>query len=206
MATDVRYESHVQHCFEFTKIIFGDLSEDKSCLMIEIDNASQNSTYTNEITLKGKEILNKLKKETNLDICSIQNYPVQYKIYFTNLANQKCLLILTQLNEITKNENESAQNFQLGIVGKHIVQYAANLAKKGKYKEAEEYLITERAKYQNDPNLNMDLRLMEISLHDQNNSDQNQNSLTKHKDILSIHLNCAFKTSHVNWAFQLNDF
>ena len=46
VATEVKYESHIQHFFEFSKNSTGQLFNENSNLMVEIGNISKNSTYT----------------------------------------------------------------------------------------------------------------------------------------------------------------
>ena len=143
-------------------------------------------------------------KETKLDICFLDSYPIQYKIFYKNLRGQKCLLILTQSNELTNNEDDLKINtVHFGIIGKHIVQHAANLSKKGDYKGAEAYLKAEKEKYSNIPILDQAIEPMKEALHFQNNDHSDSKSLTKHTDSMTWHLNSAFKSSHLSDNYQV---
>ena len=70
-----------------------------------------------------------------MNFCLTQNYPVQYKINFTNLACQKCLLIITESHGLTSNEGKGSNTVHLASMKKRILKQQEFLLKKGHFKE-----------------------------------------------------------------------
>jgi len=135
VAIDVKYDSQVNHCFEFTEINFGKFSKDKSSVTVELDNVTKITTFFNEIKLKEEEKLVHLNSQIYMNFCLTQNYPVQYKINFTNLAGQKCLLIITESHGVTSNEGKGSNTVHLASMKKRILKQQEFLLKKGHFKE-----------------------------------------------------------------------
>ena len=119
IATNVTLKVKLHKGLEFRNEDPLSLSEDKSLLVKELGNVTEETEITFEYRLKPmKELL----KMADIDLSQMHNFPFQAQIYFTDLTGSKCVRVISKQQSISNDRDELEQKADYKILSTNAIQ------------------------------------------------------------------------------------
>jgi len=138
IATHVSAKVKLHQGLEFRNEEPSCLSEDKSLLVKEIGNVTNETEITFEYSVKPVE---ELAKMSHFDVSQLVKLPFQTQIAYTTLDGMKCVRVITQMKELTDDKREVEKNADIDILHVNAMQKAGLKAKKGNIFEAQSEMV-----------------------------------------------------------------
>lgn len=118
IATNVILKVKLHKGLEFRNENTASLSEDKSLLVKELGNVTQETEITFEYRLK---TMKELLKMTDLDIAKIDSFPFQAQITFNTLDGSKCVRVITQHAAISNDRDQLEKEADYKILSSNAI-------------------------------------------------------------------------------------
>ena len=134
IATNVVTKVKLHKGLEFRNEDPVNLSEDKTLMVRDLGNVTDETEITFEYRLKG---LKELVKMEDLDLTAIHSFPFQAQITYSALDGSKCVRIISNQQEISHDRDNLEKNANYKILSTNAIQQSSKLAKKGQMKEAQ---------------------------------------------------------------------
>jgi len=116
IATNVSVKAIIHKALQFRNENEKYLSPSKTMLSREIGNATKDTVITFEYSVKPPKELLAMK---DVDLSKLNIVPLQAQITYKDTAGQKCLRVLTQIQEVTHEKEEAVKNANKEILGAH---------------------------------------------------------------------------------------
>lgn len=135
VATKVRVEVRLHKALKFFREDEKNyVNGNTNIIQREIGNVTRNSIMTFEYGIKSAQ---ELQLVGNVNLNAMKFIPLQSVIYYENLREMKCIRLITENFEVTHEVEEVKKERKANVLASHAMQITTNLARKGKYKEAE---------------------------------------------------------------------
>lgn len=131
IATNVTTKVKIHKGLQFRNEALANLNEDRSLLVKEMGNVTEETTFTFEYTMK---TLAELIEMEDIDLTQIKEFPFQTQIYYTTLDGSKCLRVITKKQDVSTDREELEQNANVAIITKNAVVQSSKLARGGNLK------------------------------------------------------------------------
>jgi len=128
IATKVQTRIQLHKGLEFRNEDPARLSEDRSVLVKELGNVTEDTEFTFEYRLKS---LKELIKMDDVDLLKIQNFPFQAQITYFSLDGSKHVRIITKAQSVSNDRDQLEKHANFGILSTNAIQQSSKLAKKG---------------------------------------------------------------------------
>jgi len=112
------------------------LSEDKTMLVRDIGNVTEDTEITFEYTLKK---IAELAKMEEMDLTKIERFPFQTQITYKALDGSKCIRVITEQQKVSHEREELERRADYEMLGQNAIQQGARLAKAGHHRFAQAY-------------------------------------------------------------------
>jgi hypothetical protein len=110
------------------------LSEDKTLMVRDLGNVTEETEITFEYRLKS---IKDLVKMEDLDLTKMQFFPFQAQISYSALDGSKCVRIISNQKEISSDRDQLERNANYRILSTNAIQQSSKLAKRGQMTEAQ---------------------------------------------------------------------
>ena len=104
------------------------LSEDKTLMVRDLGNVTEETEITFEYRLKS---IKDLVKMEDLDLTKMQFFPFQAQISYSALDGSKCVRIISNQKEISSDRDQLERNANYRILSTNAIQQSSKLAKRG---------------------------------------------------------------------------
>ena len=179
IATKVITKVKLHKALEFRNEDLANLSADKSMLIRDVGNVTEESEITFEYRVKDPEELAKL---ADFDADKIEQIPFQTIIEYTKLDGMKCIRTITKVQQVTDDVEKAKQDVKVDILAVNAAQQASKLAMKGNFREAQAYSINQKNYIRSNLQSNNDVQMFNNwkhhmndiynDIHDQNNIEE----------------------------------
>lgn len=133
VATGVKITVQLQNLLEFRNENEKDLSQNKSVLVREVGNATDQTEFYVEYCVKSSDDLVKM----NIDLDKIQEVYFQSVINYIDLEGNKCKRVITKSQLLSFSKEEVSKQAQYDIISCNAMQQCSKLAKEGDYRKAQ---------------------------------------------------------------------
>mmetsp|Transcript_24445 Transcript_24445/g.24031 ORF Transcript_24445/g.24031 Transcript_24445/m.24031 type:complete len:292 (+) Transcript_24445:1053-1928(+) len=136
IATKVVLKVKLHKGLEFRKEDPLSLSEDKTILVKELGNVTDETEITFEYRLKPmKELL----EMEDLDLEKLKSFPFQAQITYNSLEGNKCVRVITKETAISQDREELEKKANFRILTTNAVQQSSKMVKEGQLRGAQSY-------------------------------------------------------------------
>lgn len=144
IATQVEVKVKIFKALNFRNEEEKNITADRTTLVKELGNVTENSTITFEYSLKRPEEMAMIK---DLDWGSIKSFPFQTQITYLSLDGKKKLRVISEVSPITFEKEIAKKAVDVDVIGTHAALSTANYAAKGDYSKAKRnaYLFSNMA-------------------------------------------------------------
>jgi len=143
LATNVEVRVKLHKAMEFRNEDEENLQEERTLLVKQFGNVTENSEMTFEYRLKNPEEIAKMK---DVDIMKLDNIPFQSQISYKTLDGMKCVRVITKIQTVSNDKEEMEKNARYDILSSNVAQQAAKFAKKGDYRQAQANVLVLKKK------------------------------------------------------------
>jgi len=119
IATNVTTKVKIHKALHFRNELPENLNEDRTLMVRELGNVTQENDFTFEYALRP---LLELVEMDEFDLTKITHVPFQAQISYTGLDGGKYLRVITQLKEVSNNRAELEQKANYNIISSNAVQ------------------------------------------------------------------------------------
>jgi Mg-chelatase subunit ChlD len=141
IATKVTAKIKLHKALEFRNEDESDLNKDHTLLKKELGNVTEESEITFEYRVKSKKVLKEMK---DLDLESLKFIPFQTIIEYTKLDGMKCIRTITQVQQVTDDEDKVKENVKVDVLAVNAAQQVSRFAQKGNFREAQAYGMNQK--------------------------------------------------------------
>ena len=141
IATKVITKVKLHKALEFRNEDPANLSADKSMLIRNVGNVTEDSEITFEYRVKSPEDLEKLK---DFDVNKIEQIPFQTIIEYTKLDGMKWIRTITKVQQVTDDASKAKEDIKIDILAVNAAQQASKLAMQGNFREAQAYSLNQK--------------------------------------------------------------
>lgn len=134
IATSVVTKVKLHKGLTFRHELDANLNADKTLLVRELGNVTEDSEFTFEYTLKP---IQELVGMDDLDLTKITHFPFQAQIAYAGLDGAKYLRVITNKQEISKNREESESVANHEIMMQNAIQQHSKMARGGDFRGAQ---------------------------------------------------------------------
>ncbi|CAI2385496.1 unnamed protein product [Moneuplotes crassus] len=134
IATNVTLKVKLNRALEFRNENEEDLSSDKTLLTRKIGNVNEDSQVT--FSYKIKDLVD-LKKLDRFTLDELNYIPFQCIVEFTKLDGKKCIRTITKILKSSDDKAQIEEEVDIGIIAVSAAHQASNLARQGKFREAQ---------------------------------------------------------------------
>eukprot|EP00347_Sterkiella_histriomuscorum_P012379 403368807 len=134
IATNVVTQIRLHKGLEFRNEDVANLSEDKSLLVRDQGNVTEETEFTFEYRLKS---IKDLVKMEDIDLTQIKSFPFQAQITYYSLQGSKQVRIITNQQTISNDREDLEKNANYQILSTNAIQQSSKLAKRGQMREAQ---------------------------------------------------------------------
>ena len=141
IASNVVTKIKIHKALRFRNEDEGAQNEDKTLLVRELGNVTEDSEFTFEYGLKP---IDQLLEMEDLDLTQIKDVPFQAQISYTGLDGGKYIRVITNQQPISNNRVELEQKMDHGIMMQNCTQVSSKMARQGDYRGAQSYQFMQK--------------------------------------------------------------
>ena len=141
IANNVTTKVKIHMGLEFRNEAKENLSDDRTLLVRQLGNVTEESEITFEYRLKD---LKELEKISDIDFEKLEKIPFQTQIYYTTLDGMKCIRVITSVQDVSHEREEVEQNANVALLNVNAAQQAARMAQRGDFRGAQSYAVGQK--------------------------------------------------------------
>ncbi|CAI2360749.1 unnamed protein product [Moneuplotes crassus] len=134
IATNVTVKVRLHQALEFKNELSKNLSADRTLMTKKLGNVNANTEVTFSYRLKDPDQLALIE---GFNIEEFSKIPFQTQIEYCRLDGTKYLRVISRVLETSSDAEEVKQDLNIGIVAVNAAQQASNLAREGRFREAQ---------------------------------------------------------------------